>query len=584
MELRPYQQAAVDAVYNHLRAKENNPCVVLPTGTGKSVVIAKIVSDAVKTWNGRVLILAHVKELLEQNAGKIEAFCPDIPIGVYSAGLKSRDTTESVIVAGIQSVYDKACDLGAFDLVIVDEAHLIAPDGDGMYRTFLKDMLVINPHVRLIGLTATPFRLKGGLICQPENLLNEVCYEAGLKEMIRDGYLSPLVSRAGRAEAKLDELHIRGGEFIGDEIASAMDTDELVSAACREIVELTRERNAVLIFTSGVDHCRHVAEQIASLTGKECAVVTGDTPPGERAEIIDRFKGKIIPADLFGTPKPPLKYLCNVNVLTTGFDAPNTDCIVLLRPTNSPGLLIQMVGRGTRLSPETGKTDCLVLDYGGNIMRHGPVDMITVTDRTPGKGDAPAKKCPQCLALIHAAYQKCPECDYEFPPPEKSNITEHAVQDGIISGEVFYDEYAVKNVYYCVHEKRYADPDTPKTMRIDYDVGFNDFRSEWVCPEHTGYARGKFERWWKERAALGCPIPSTAREAVAMANSGMLAVPQAITVKSVAGEKFARITKCVLGERPPMREPGDDREEDDWRSNSPQDLGVSENIEDDIPF
>ena len=586
MELRPYQQAAVDAVYNHLRTRDDNPCVVLPTGTGKSVVIAKIVRDAVSQWNGRVLILAHVKELLEQNAGKIEAFCPDIPIGVYSAGLKSRDTQESIIVAGIQSVYDKACDLGAFDLVVVDEAHLIAPDGDGMYRTFLQDMRVVNPNVRRIGLTATPFRRKGGLICRPDNLLNEVCYEAGLKEMIRDGYLSPLVSRAGRAEAKLDGLHIRGGEFVGDEIASAMDTEELVSSACREIVELTRERKSVLIFTSGVDHCKHVAEKISTYSGKECAVVTGNTSPGERAEIIDRFKGKTVPADLFGTPKPPLKYLCNVNVLTTGFDAVNIDCVVLLRPTNSPGLLIQMVGRGTRLSPETGKQNCLVLDYGGNIMRHGPVDMISVTDRTPGNGDAPAKKCPQCLALIHAAYQECPECGYEFPPPSRSNITEHAAKDGVISGEIFYDEYAVRNVYYCVHEKRYADPGTPKTMRIDYEVGLNDFRSEWVCPEHTGYARGKFEKWWKNRAALGCPVPATAREAVAWANDGMLAVPLAITVKSVAGEKFDRITKCVLGERPAMREPGDDPSEaDDRHSNSPEELGVSDDFdEDSVPF
>ena len=411
MELRPYQSEAVEAVYNHLRTKDNNPCVVLPTGTGKSIVIAKIVSDAVKNWNGRALILAHVKELLEQNAGKIKALCSDIPIGIFSAGLKSRDTSEAVIVAGIQSVYDKACDLGAFDVIIVDEAHLIAPDGDGMYRTFLKDMKIINPHVRVIGLTATPFRLKGGLICQPENILNEVCYEAGLKEMIADGYLSPLVSKAGRAEAKLDGLRIRGGEFIADEVSSAMDTDELVSSACREIVELTRDRKSVLIFTTSVEHCKHVAEKIATFSGKECAIVTGDTNPGERAEIIDRFKGKVIPADLFGTPKPPLKFLANVNVLTTGFDAPNTDCVVLLRPTNSPGLLIQMVGRATRLSPETGKREALILDYGGNILRHGPVDMIRVKEPGAGKGgDAPAKKCPQCLALIHAAYSACPEC------------------------------------------------------------------------------------------------------------------------------------------------------------------------------
>lgn len=579
---RPYQSEAVEAVYEHLRTKDNNPCVVLPTGTGKSLVLAQIAKDSVEKWNGRVLILAHVKELLEQNADKIRKLCPELKIGIYSAGLRSRDTTEQVIVAGIQSVYNKACELDAFDLVIVDEAHLISSEGDGMYRTFLADMKVINPHVRVIGLTATPFRLKGGLICKPENILNEICYEAGLKEMIQQGYLSPLISRAGRAEANLANLHIRGGEFISDEVAAAMDNDALVTSACREIVELTRDRKSVLIFTASVDHCKHVAEKIQAFSGKECAIVTGDTSPAERAEIIARFKGEFIPADLFGTPKPPLKFLANVNVLTTGFDAPNTDCVVMLRPTNSPGLLIQCAGRGTRLSPETGKSSCLFLDYGGNILRHGPLDMIKVKEPGSGKGgDAPAKKCPQCLALIHAGYTACPECGYVFPPKESNDkMTQTVSSAGVISGQVDYTDHEVLDVYYCVHEKRGADPDAPKTMRVDYQVGFNEFKSEWVCPEHTGYARGKFEKWWNERAALGCPMPRSAREAVSLANEGLLAAPESITVKTIAGERFERVTGFRLKERPVMREPGEDLEPGEtWVSTTSPD-----DPEEEIPF
>ena len=555
---------------------------VVHHNTGKSLVLAQIAKDSVEKWNGRVLILAHVKELLEQNADKIRKLCPELKIGIYSAGLRSRDTTEQVIVAGIQSVYNKACELDAFDLVVVDEAHAISSEGDGMYRTFLADMKVINPHVRVIGLTATPFRLKGGLICKPENILNEICYEAGLKEMIQQGYLSPLISRAGRAEANLANLHIRGGEFISDEVAAAMDNDALVTSACREIVELTRDRKSVLIFTASVDHCKHVAEKIQAFSGKECAIVTGDTSPAERAEIIARFKGEFIPADLFGTPKPPLKFLANVNVLTTGFDAPNTDCVVMLRPTNSPGLLIQCAGRGTRLSPETGKSSCLFLDYGGNILRHGPLDMIKVKEPGSGKGgDAPAKKCPQCLALIHAGYTACPECGYVFPPKENNDkMTQTASSAGVISGQVDYTDYEVLDVYYCVHEKRGADPDAPKTMRVDYQVGFNEFKSEWVCPEHTGYARGKFEKWWHERAALGCPMPRSAREAVSLANEGLLAAPESITVKTIAGERFERVTGFRLKERPVMRDPGEDLEPGEtWTSYTPPD-----DLDDDIPF
>ena len=941
--LRPYQKESVEAVYEHLRTRDDNPCIVLPTGTGKSIVLAKIATDSVCQWRGRVLLLAHVKELLEQNADKIRKIAPQLRVGVYSAGLKRRDTDEQVIVAGIQSVYNKACDLGAFDIIIVDEAHLIAPSGDGMYRTFLNEMKVINPNVRVIGLTATPFRLKGGLICQEDNFLNHICYEAGIKEMIANGYISPLISKAGRTEAKLDELHIRGGEFIADEISSAMDKEEITNAACREIINKTRDRKAVLIFTTSVEHCTHVAEKIAELSGQECAMVTGSTPDGERAEILARIRGEKVKDDFFSY-KPPLKFLANVNVLTTGFDAPNIDCIVLLRPTASPGLLIQMCldleteiltehgwknhnsisasdlvagfnmlsggidfvpiekiikrrlheseymmevkaphldirvtnyhdfvyrnrtnkvsnwlkrsaekmaefkdsfyipvasnqdaigvplnadeirfcawvlsdgcirddlaitisqsvnspyiknienvlnncgfgfsryrvkrkgdlsryadsyhyyigfknlrgknknkqgwnrlfyylttrfsvafrdisieqldifletlnfangtkgktldytprgyciamgnhkfltddlqsiliqrgyrcnissfrqktsfhikndpkeqyiihvkkqlnatiggtsksphrfvknrcsiqkshqvkneqvwclknklgtlvtrrngkvailgncGRGFRLSPETGKTSCLVLDFGENILRHGPIDCIKIKDKTTGSGDAPAKKCPECLSLIHAAYAKCPECGYEFPPPDTTKLQGRASTAGIISGEVTMEEFTVSDTFYSIHQKRNAPLNTPVTMRVDYQIGFQQFKSEWVCPEHTGYARGKFEKWWRERAALGCPIPRSAQEAVALANEGLLAEPESITVKTVAGEKFERVARCKLKERPIMPEPGNDGDEDaDWHSNSPQDLGVNKDEEwdDEIPF
>lgn len=157
-QLRPYQQAAVEAVCEHLRTRDDNPAVVLPTAAGKSWIIAQIVKDAVLRWNGRVIVLAHVKELLEQNVEKIRKLCPEVPIGIYSAGLNRRDTDKPVIVAGIQSVYKRACELDAFDLVIVDEAHLIAPDGEGMYRTFLAEAKIVNPYLRVIGLTATTAR------------------------------------------------------------------------------------------------------------------------------------------------------------------------------------------------------------------------------------------------------------------------------------------------------------------------------------------------------------------------------------------------------------------------------------------
>ena len=157
MELRPYQNEAVQAVYDHLRSRDDNPCVVIPTGGGKTPVIATICRDAVNLWNGRVVILAHVKELLEQAADKLRHIAPEVPLGVYSAGLKRKDIGYAVTVAGIQSIWKKACDLGPVDLVVIDEAHMVPAEDDGMYRQFIADARR-NPQVRIVGLTATPYR------------------------------------------------------------------------------------------------------------------------------------------------------------------------------------------------------------------------------------------------------------------------------------------------------------------------------------------------------------------------------------------------------------------------------------------
>jgi DNA repair protein RadD len=454
--------------------------------SGKTPVMATICRDAVQTWNGRVLVLAHVKELLQQSVDKLKQVCPDLKVGVYSAGLKRRDTEHAVIVAGIQSVYQRAEELGAFDLILVDECHLIPADGEGMYRQFLAEAKSLCPHLRVIGFTATPFRLDAGPICRENHFLNAVCFEVGIRELIRDGYLSKLVSKAGIVRADTSQLHVRAGEFVASEVEAVMDEAALVEAACAEIVELTKDRHAVLIFAAGVQHGRHVCQVLAEKHGVECGFVCGETPDGERDALLRRFRGES--TGLF--QQHPLKYLCNVNVLTTGFDAPNVDCVVLLRPTMSPGLYYQMVGRGFRMHP--GKTDCLVLDYGGNVLRHGPVDQVRAQHGAArGTGEAPAKECPDCRALIAAAYRVCPDCGHEFPKPETKKHDDRAASHGVLSGEVIDQEWEVRDVIYSVHTKKDAPDHAPKTMRVDYRLGLDHWVSEWVCFEHSGWARRK---------------------------------------------------------------------------------------------
>ena len=567
--LRPYQAEAVAAVYDHLRRRDDHPCVVIPTAGGKTPVMASICRDAVQQWNGRVLILAHVKELLEQAADKLHAMAPDLwnRIGVYSAGLKSRDTEHPIIVAGIQSVFRRAAELDRFDLILIDEAHMLPPDGEGMYRTFLADARVVNPNVRLVGLTATPYRMSTGMICGPENLLNHVCYEVGVRELIVQGYLCPLKTKAGKRKVDTTNLHVRCGEFIAGEVEALMDEDSLVRSACREILDQTADRHSVLIFAAGVRHALHVQKVLGEM-GHECGFICGDTLPFERAEFLRKFKDG------------QLKYLVNVNVLTTGFDAPNIDAVALLRPTNSPGLYYQMVGRGFRLDPS--KDNCLVLDFGGNILRHGPVDALDIKDRAAGSGEAPAKECPQCQAVIHAAYSVCPECGYEFPPPKRGQHEQEASTAGILSGEVTETQHAVSEISYSVHVKRDAPEGHPRTLRVDYRVGFRDYRSEWVCLEHPplGFARARAQAWWKLRSHL--PVPENVDDAVALANAGALAPALSITIRRVTGEKYDRIVKCELGPKPDPPDPADPGELP--VADAP--LGEPEYVpaDDDIPF
>lgn len=535
-------------------------------------MMSTICTDAVNLWDGRVLVLAHVKELLEQTAGTLSQIAPELGIGIYSAGLNRRDTEYSILVAGIQSVYKRACDLGAFDLVLIDEAHMIPPSGEGMYRTFLQDAMVVNPNLRVIGLTATPFRMTTGMICGPDNLLNEICFEVGVRELIVQGFLCPLKSKAGRQKADTSGLHLRGGEFIASEVEDLMDQDALVSSACSEIIEHTASRNSVLLFAAGISHARHIQALLQQRTRQEVGLVTGDTPAAKRAELLARFKRQIVKADLFGNNKPPLKFLVNVNVLTTGFDAPNIDCVVLLRPTNSPGLYYQMVGRGFRLHP--AKEDCLVLDFGGNILRHGPVDSLQIKDRSSGNGDAPAKECPECHSVIHAAYATCPECGYEFPPPERQQHDARASTAGILSGQTEDTDYQVYDTLYHYHMKRNAGPDDPPTLRVEYNIGFNEWISEWICFEHTGYARNKAEGWWRARSNE--PVPNTVQEAIELAEAGALAATEQIIVRSVTGQKYDRIINYRLGTKPPLLDGSQERDD----GNLPDYSWA----EDDIPF
>src|SRR5690606_32826475 len=340
MELRYYQAEAIDSAYRFLRERTGeNPCIVLPTGAGKTPVLASICNDAVTRWNSRVLVLSHVKELVEQSAATLRKWHPGLDVGVYSAGVGSRDKHNKIVVAGVQSVAKRGfelCGSDPFSLVLVDEAHRIPTDGDGMYQQLLRDIRLANPKARVIGLTATPYRTKGGYVCGPDHFLNDICYEVSVRELIARGFLARLTSKQSGSDADLSGVSVRQGEYASGEMEAAFD--EIVGEAVEEVVELSKDRRSVLIFCAGVDHAKHVYEELWD-RGFGANIITGETSKSDREGSIAAFRRREI------------KYLLNVNVLTEGFDATNVDMVVLLRATLSPGLYYQMVGRGLRLHP-----------------------------------------------------------------------------------------------------------------------------------------------------------------------------------------------------------------------------------------
>ena len=524
--LRPYQRAAIDALYDYFAGNTGNPLVVIPTAGGKSVVLAGFIREAITAYaDTRVLVLTHVRELIQQNFMAMLRAWPEAPAGIYSAGLSRRDIGAQILFAGIQSIHRHAMRVQRCDLVLIDEAHLLGRNDSGMYRSFLQQLNEINAGlVKVVGFTATPYRLDSGMLHEgKDRLFTDIAYEVAVLEMMQQGYLCPVVPKQTETQLDVGGVGSRGGEFIAKDLEAAVDRDEVTAAAVAEIVEHGAGRGSWLVFCSGVAHAHHVRDAIRA-HDISCETVTGDTPGPERDRILAAFKAG------------RLRCITNANVLTTGFDAPGTDLIALLRPTKSVGLYVQMVGRGTRLAE--GKEDCLVLDFAGNTARHGPIDTVDgrKKEKAEEPGEAPVKVCPECQTINHASVRHCIECDHEFPPPA-IQVAAKAASNALLSTQVVSTWLDVTGVGYARHEKL----GKPASLRVTYQCGLA-CHSEWVCLEHTGFPREKAVGWWRRRTE-GLPTPATVDEALQQLQR--LRRPTAIQVRPVG--QYTEISAARFG-------------------------------------
>jgi superfamily II DNA or RNA helicase len=288
LEPRWYQLQANDAVWNYLAEKQGNCVVVLPTGAGKSLLIALLIRQALE-FGGRVVVLAHRKELLQQNADEIRSLIPGVDVGIYSAGLKSKEIHNAVVVAGIQSVFRKAVDLGRRHLVLVDECHLISDLEESMYQQFFAG--IAQEGLRIVGLTATAFRTGTGPICGPDRQFQRIVFEAKTAQLITEGFLCPITNKVADCEVNTDNVALRGGEFVESEMQAAFGGDKgAVVLACNEVFEKCRDRKSILIFASGVSHAEDIAIILGEITRERVGVVTGETLDIERATMLSDFK------------------------------------------------------------------------------------------------------------------------------------------------------------------------------------------------------------------------------------------------------------------------------------------------------
>jgi DNA repair protein RadD len=503
MELRPYQQQALDALHAYWHNEGGHPLVSMAPASGKSLVIAKLITDiSARHPPFRPLLLVHVRELVEQNFTHLMKVWPDAPVGINSAGLNKRGWQSPIVLANIQSVWREPQRLGRRDLIIVDEAHLVPHDGDGMYRSLIDGLREVEPALRVCGLTATPYRLDSGRLDEGNGkIFDEIVFEYGIGEGIADGWLAPLTSKATTARINVEGVAVRGGEFVPGALEDAANEDTVVNAAVSEIVERGQDRRSWLVFCAGVRHAEHVRNVLRE-RGVVAETITATTPIDQREAIVAGFRSGTIRA------------LTNVNVLTTGFNVPAVDLIAMLRPTLSTGLYVQMVGRGTRKAD--GKHDCLVLDFADNIWRHGPVHRVSgyrAADKAPAGikvNTVAAKRCPDCGELNALRDAVCSCCGHEFPMEEPA--PKHAaVADVVPILGGTSDWLPVTEISVRRHVK-FSDPIAPPSLRVEYLCGLSAY-AEFFSLERLGYAREMAERQW---FALGgsAPVPATVDAAV----------------------------------------------------------------------
>ena len=546
---RYYQTECVEAFLRDAKKfQKDNLLAALPTGSGKSCIIGMLAKE-IADRGGRVLVVARSKELLQQNWEKYTWLDPDglSRAGIYSAGLDMRQLGCQVTFGGVQSICKRSQELGKVDAIIADECHQISFNPDSQYRTLISGIRSVNPKARFFGLTATPFRTDGVIHGSERSLFDRMSYVVPLSDMFDNKWLTrPITLPSDQVD--MTGVKIVAGEYNQGETQSKFleywnannKTVEILQSANKE------NRKSCMVFCTGVAHANLVHQELLAL-GETAAIVTGETLPIERSTSLADFTER------------RTRWMVNVDVLTTGFDATGVDYIVAARATQSAGLFSQIIGRGLRL--HDGKSECFVTDFGGNVDRFGAIDSPTygegfIKEPSGVEGQPPMRVCPNCFEIFPAGKNICPKCGIELPKKEKVMLsTTKAITVETTKHTVVGIDYKL----WKGKETESSDPSKPAkkkpdTMLVQYRLSVPEdaeigkrkrWAREWVCIEHKGYAREKAVKWWKERSSDTEP-PETIAEALALIDSGALRDTMEISIRPDG--KWDRIVDHVISE------------------------------------
>ncbi len=497
---RWYQLNAINETIDYLFAFQGHPCLQIPTAGGKSLIqaeIARRVYDIAP--NKQQIMLTDVTALIGQNRAELLEQWPQAKTTVYSASYSQKNHTGEIVFCGIQSVYKNASLFKDVSVVFIDEAHRASLKKNGMYHTFIHNLLEKNPYARIITMSATPWKLESGTL-EGSWMVDKIIYKIPMKVLFDEGFLCPILTPSTSVNLNFDNVKRKSsGEFNENEMAALMDDEYVTEAAINDAMMYASDRKSGLIFACNVKHAEHIREALKS-HGEHAEIIIGDTITEERNEIVDRFKSF------------KLRWIISVGTLTTGFNAKNADLLIMLRATQSSSLWLQIVGRVLRT--HESKINALVLDYGSNIDRFGPIDQIgppPTKEEVKQAKRTPFKQCPgalpsgeACNNMVPYLDKSCPKCNFQFGGDTAPNHGVVVSNASLVQIKQDVREINVSSVSW----DKYVDKKGSECLRIGYRYGIQTVY-EYLYFSGETWQRIEACRWWEKRVngeiSIQCP-------------------------------------------------------------------------------